>query len=295
MPVVALVVAAGAALLAGAQTKTAVERTVYITARDERGAYVPDLVAADLTVREGGREREIRRVGPSRARLKVSLAIDESLSPDVNIRRAVLRLVQQLQGSADIALYLVGLGNAKLLDYTADSATLLNAVNRLSLRAQGGGNLVESLYELARGQRSVEGRRVIVVLATEIPQRMTVTANGVLDQLRDTGTVLYAATLVGPAGTIEPPTPDMAHLETVEEVERDRALNDGTRQSGGLRLASLRLEGFQAALDRVAGELLHQYEVTYVMPAGSKSDGRVNVAAKRKGVTVRGPTQVPKL
>lgn len=296
MPFAALIaVTAGASLLAEAQTKTAVERTVYVTARDQGGAYVPDLRAADLTVKEAGKEREIRRVGPSRARLKVCLAIDESLSPDVSVRQAVLRFVQQFQGSADIALYLVGVGNAKLVDYTADPLAVLNGINRLPLRAQGGGNLVESLYELARGQRSLEGRRVIVVLTTEIPQRFTVTANGVLDQLRDTGTVLYAATLVGPAGTVEPPTPDTAHLETVEEVERDRALNDGTKQSGGLRLASLRMEGFQLALDRIGRELLHEYEVTYVIPAGTKSDGRVNITAKRKGVTVRGPTQVPKI
>ncbi len=86
------------------------------------------------------------------------------------------------------------------------------------------------------------------------------TANGVLDQLRDTGTVLYAATLVGPAGTADAPTPDMAHLETREEVERDRVLNDGTRQSGGLIVSSLRTDDFPAALDRIRGELLHQYD-----------------------------------
>lgn len=286
-------VTAGASLVAGVQTRTAVERTVYFTARNHSGAHVADLTAVDLTVKEGGKEREILRVGPSDARLKICLAIDEGLSPDVVIRQAASRFVEGLHGSADIALYLVGHGNAKLVDYTADYRPLLKAINSLPRRPQGGGNLVESLYELARGQRSIEGRRVIVMLATEIPQRITVTANGVLDQLRDSGTALYAVTLVGPAGTVPPPTPDMAHLETTEEVERDRALNDGTRQSGGLRLSSMRMDDFPAALDRIRGELLNQYELTYVMPAGSKSDGRVSITTKRKSLTVRGPARVP--
>jgi VWFA-related protein len=295
---IALAFAATAAawsVLAASQTKTAFERTVYFTARDQVGAHVPGLSPADISVRDGGREREIRRVGPSRTRLKLALAIDEGLSPDMIIRQAVQRFVQQLQGSADIAIYLVGVGNAKLVDYTSDQRTLVDAINKFPLRAQGGGNLVESLYELARLQRPVEGRRVIVILATEIPQRTTVTANGVLDQLRDSGAVLYAATLVGPAGTMETRTPESGNLETVEEIERDRALNDGTKQSGGLRLGSLRREGFQPLLDRISRELLSEYEVTYVIPAGSSSDGRLSITSKRKGITVRGPTRVPRL
>lgn len=283
---------AGASVLTGAQTGSAVERTVYFTATSQ-GTHVAGLTAADLRVRENGRNRDILRVAPSRDRLKVSLAIDEALSPDAVIRRAASRFVEQLR-DADIALYLVGHGNAKIVDYTADSGPVLKAIGQLPLRPQGGGNLVESLYELAKGQRSLEGRRAIVLLATETPQRTTVTANGVLEQLRDTGTVLYAATLVGPAGTADPPTPDMAHLETREEVERDRALNDGTRQSGGLIVSSMRTDDFPAALDRFRGELLHQYELTYVLPAGSKSDGRVSITTIRKGVTLRAPTQVPK-
>lgn len=288
-------VLAGAALLAHPQAGGDVERTVYFTARTQSGAHVANLTAADLQVVEGGRRRQILHVGPSDARLKVCLAIDEALAADDLIRQAALRFVEQLQGSADIALYLSGHGNAKLVDYTADPRPLQQAIRTFPRRAQGGGNLVESLYELARSQRSLEGRRAIVMLASEIPQRLTVTADGVLDQLRDNGTALYAVTLVGPAGTIPPPTPEMAHLETMDEVERDRALNDGTRQSGGLRLAAMRGDDFPAALDRIRAALQFQYRLSYLVPAGSKSDGRVSIATTRKGVTIHGPRQLPRI
>jgi len=284
--------AAGWSVPVGPQTRAPVERTVYVTATDQNGVYIANLEAADFSVKEGNAERPVLRVAPASARLKICLAIDEGLSPDAIVREAAARFIQQLQGSADIALHMVGPANTKLVDYTTDASLLIKLIAGLPSRAQGAGNLVESLFELAKTQRNVEGRRVLVVLATEVPQRRTVTAKGVIDQLRDTGAVLFAVTLSGPAGTAEPMTPDMAHLETTEEAERDRVLNDGTRQSGGFRVTALRVESFSAALDRIRGELLHQYELTYVLPAGAKSDGRVSITARKSGVTVRGPRVV---
>lgn len=287
--------AAGASVLVGAQTKPEIQRAVYFTAVDRAGTHITDLTPADLTIREGGRDRPVLTLHPSTARLKVSLAIAERLSPDIVVRQAVSRFIQQFQGAADIALYLIGAGNAKLVDYTRDPQPLLKALASLPMRSQGGGNLVESLFELTRDQRSIEGRRAIVLLATEVPEPTTVTANGVLDQLRDTGTVLYAATVVGPATSLQMSPDNMARLETVEEVERDRALNDGTRQSGGLRLPVLRVDDFSRALDSIRGELQHEWVATYTMPSGTKSDGRVSLSSKRRGVTVRSLSQLPKL
>ena len=86
-------VAAGASLFAGAQTIPAVQRTAYFTAPNQAGAYVADLTAADVTVKEGGKEREIVRVEPSGARLKICFAIDESLVADDEVRRAAYRFI----------------------------------------------------------------------------------------------------------------------------------------------------------------------------------------------------------
>jgi hypothetical protein len=286
--------AAAGPWLAAAQPAPAVQRTVYFTATNQAAEYVADLAAGDLTVKEGGKERAIVGVEPSRTRLKICFAIDESLAPDDNVRRAAYRFIEQLQGSADMALYLAGSGNARLVDYTSNPLFFLQALNGIPHRPQGGGNLVESLYRITKDQRGIEGRRVIVILTTEIPQRSSLTANGVLDELRDTGAVLHAATLVSAAVASEL-SPDMAHLETMDEVERDRVLNEGPKQSGGLRLSLLRMEAFPAALDRIRAELLHEYVVTYVIPAGSKSEGSLSISTKRKGVTIRSARRLPKI
>ena len=285
---------AGVSLIAGTQAKTAVTRTLYFTATDSKGIYVDDLRPEDLVVKDGGKVREILSAGRSTERLKISLAIDDSLSPNDTVRQAAAGLTLRLQDSADIALYLVGIGAFKIVDFGSNPLLLRQALNELPRRPQGGGSLVDALYQIVGETRRLEGRRVVVILTTTGPQRSSVTANGVLDQLRDTGAVLHAATLSG-VGTIEPPSPDSAHLEVAEEVERDRVLNEGPKQSGGLRLPLINMEAFTAALDRIRIELQHQCVMTYSIPAGSKTDGRINIESTRKGVTVRGPRQLPKI
>jgi hypothetical protein len=285
----------GVSLIAGTQATTAVTRSVYFTATDSRGLYVDDLRAAELVVKDGGKVREILRTGPSADRVKITLAIDDSLSPNDTVRRAAADLAERLQDSADIALYLVGNGAAKIVDFGSTPVQFRQALNEIPRRPQGGGSLVDALYQIIGETRRLEGRRVVVVLATTAAQRSSVTANGVLDQLRDTGAVLHAATLASSIGVIEPPTPEMAHLEVSEEVERDRVLNEGPKQSGGLRMSLLNMEALAGALDRIRNELQHQCVVSYVIPAGAKTDGRLSIESTRKGVTVRGPRQLPKI
>lgn len=288
---------AGASILAGAQTGRDV-RTIYAIAIDQRGAHVPDLTAEDLIVTEGGRVCEILRVEPSRSRLKVALAVDESLTPDNLVRQALAGFVDQVHQHGDIALYVIGRRNERRVDYTNDIMPFVRAINAFPIKAVNEANLVESLQEIAQEQRAHEGRRVIVTLATEISQFSSVTAEGVLEQLRAGRTVFYAATLAGFEIAAQPLDATsggrrLALENQVAGLERDRLFSDGTRQSGGLHLSLVQVGAFPAALTRIAGELRHQYAVSYVVPAGSKPDGRVSIVTRRDGVTVRGPNRVP--
>jgi hypothetical protein len=45
-------------------------------------------------------------------------------------------------------------------------------------------------------------------------------------------------------------------------------------------------------LGNIADELLHQYEITYTLPAGQKPDDKLEVKSKRKDVTVRAPSRL---
>ena len=292
--------AAGTTLPARAQSRIDVQRSLYVTAVDQSGAGVPDLTAADLTVKEGGKNREILRVERAQGRLKIALAVEELLTPYNVIRQALGGFIDRVQGSADIALYVVGRRSEKRVDYTSDIMPLVKAINAFPPRATDAGILVEALLGIAQEQRLLEGRRVIVAVATEVSQVSSVTAESVLGQIRNARGVLYAATLKGADVFAGPSDATSGGRRLALEgqasgLERDKVIGDGTRQSGGLRVSSVHIDGFPAALQRIAADLQYQYVVTYRIPAGSKSDGGVSVAASRKGLTVRGPTRVPDL
>ena len=52
-------------------------RTVYFSAVDAKGVHVTDLTAADLTVKEGGKDRAIEALRPARAPMQLSILVDD--------------------------------------------------------------------------------------------------------------------------------------------------------------------------------------------------------------------------
>ena len=269
-------------------------RTIYVTARGADKAPVAELHATDVVVREGGQARTILRVEPSRVPVHVAVAIEERLAPDDDVRRAVANFFDHVYQSGRVALYTVGRRTERRIDYTAEIVPFARAINGLPPRAVDPGDIVQAVRDIARDQRSREGRRAIVVLATEGAQPSSVTADGVLEQLRAGSGVLYAATLAGwsmstvPAGS----TSGGRRLDLegqVSGLERDRLYSEGTRQSGGIHVSFQRTAGMFPALERIAEELTRQFVVSY--EGDPLSDGAVVVEAARAGLTLRGPTR----
>ena len=288
----ALVVVA-AVILAAPQAASM--RTVYITAAATDGSRLASLDAADLVVKEGEQARQVLRVEPSRARLRVAVVVEEILTPDNDVRRALANFIDQIRESGELALYTVGRRIEKRVDYSSEIVPFANAINKFPARAVEPGDIVEALQEIAKDQRPREGRHVIVSVARQAMQVSTVTAEGVIEQLTGGRTVLYAATLASaetstiPSGT----TSGGRRLELegqVSGLERDKVFGSGTKQSGGLHLSSQRTAGLWNALERIAGELHNQYVVSY--EGDPRSDGSVTIEAARPGITVRVPTRV---
>jgi hypothetical protein len=284
----ALLVAAAAAVA----SQTGSVRTVYVTAAAADGSRLAALDVADLVVKEGDQARRVLKVEPSRAKLQVAIVVEELLTPDSDLRRSVANFIDQIRESGALALYTVGRRTEKRVGYTSEVLPFAAAINRFPVRAVEPGDLVQALQEIARDQRSLEGRHAIVAVATQTAQVSTVTADAVLQQLAGGRTVLYAATLTGSETSTIPfgSTSGGRRLDLegqVSGLERDKIFNDGTRQSGGLHLSSQRPAGLWNALERIAVELQHQYVVSY--DSDARSDGTVTIESTRRGITVRGP------
>jgi hypothetical protein len=274
--------------------QTGAMRTVYVTAAAADGSPLSSLDATDLVVKEGDQVRKVLRVEPSRARLRVAIAVEEILTPDNDVRRALANFIDQIRESGELALYTVGRRIEKRVDYSSEIVPFAAAINTFPARAVDPGDIVEALQEIAKDHRSREGRHAIVTVARQAMQVSTVTAEAVLEQLTAGRTVLYAATLAGAETSTIPSgaTSGGRRLELegqVSGLERDKVFSSGTRQSGGLHLSSPRTAGLWAALERIAGELRQQYVVSY--EADVRSDGTVTIEAARRNISVRGPTR----
>jgi hypothetical protein len=287
-----ILVFVAAAVSFAAQTGSV--RTVYVTAAAADGGRLAALDVADVVVKEGDQIRKVLKVEPSRTKLKVAIAVEELLTPDSDLRRAVANFIDQIRESGELALYTVGRRTEKRVGYTSEIVPFAAAINGFPARAVEPGDLVQALHEIARDQRSLEGRHAIVAVATQTAQVSTVTADAVLQHLIGGRTVLYAATVAGSETSTIPfgSTSGGRRLDLegqVSGLERDKIFNDGTRQSGGLHLSSQRAAGLWTALERIAAELTHQYVVSY--DADARSDGTVTIEAARKTISVRGPTR----
>ena len=263
-------------------------RIVYVTVTDGQGAPITDLTAADFSVKEGGKEREIASAEPAKVKMHLALMVEERLVADGSVRMGMFEFVKRLQGQADIALIVVGIRNTTVVDYTSSGDALVGGLNQLSLNPSPVSNVTEGILEVARSVEQQKAERpVIVALAFSGGQSGGAGSKDVLDRVRQSGAVMHTVTLAGFEGG---GTGSVGGLSDANN--REQVLGDGPKQSGGRRVEIVTTAAASKALQQIAGDLLAQYAVRYTLPDGTKPDKRISVSVKRRGVTLRAPTVV---
>jgi hypothetical protein len=248
---------------------------------------VTDLTAADFVVKEGGKEREVVQAEPAKTRLRLALGVEERLAPDTAVRQGIFEFVKRMAGAADISLITIGLANATIVDYTSDAGLLVEGINKLGLNASRESNMAEGILEIVEGFASAKPPRPAVVVVAIAGGQTSIDPRNFLAKLGDSGVTMHATTLGG--GRIS-----SAPLGALgEENSRDQVLGDGPKQSGGRHIDVNATAGFPKALQQIAGDLLAQYAITYVLPDGVKPGKRFNISTKRRGVTLRAPSTIP--
>ena len=72
---------------------------------------INDLTAADLVVKEGGKERDIVKAGPASAKMRLTLAVEERLMADAAVRQGMFAFMKRVIDAAEIRLVTIGLRN----------------------------------------------------------------------------------------------------------------------------------------------------------------------------------------
>jgi Ca-activated chloride channel homolog len=287
--VLATGVLASVSAAAPAAPFAAVMRTIYVTVVDKDGAKVPDLTAADFTIKESGKTAEIVKVEPATGKIRMALMIEERLAPDGAVRQGLFEFIKRMQPMAEISVISVGLRNTIVVDYTQSGDALVGALNQLSLNPQPTSNLMEGFLEIGRAiEKQRPERPVIVAVAFSGGQAGGASANEVLSQLRQSGAGLYSVTLGNAQGAGVGKLGEMG-----DEAGREQVLGDGAKQTGARRIEVVSTNQVQKALQQLADDLSSQYVIKYALPEGTKMDKRISVSLNKKGLTMRAPVVVP--
>lgn len=268
-------------------------RRVYVTAVDGAGAPVTDLTAADFTVKEGGKAREILKAGPAGGPIQVAILVDDNGTGI--FRYAVGKFIEALLGRAEFGISTVTGQLLRIVDYTPNAQALSEAIAKLNARpaTNDGGQLLDAIAETAQDlQKRKAGRPVILALTVGGEEHSTLPAHHVLDKLRQSGAALHVVVVANTALRSQS-NPGTAAGLLGENMNLNEVLGDGPKQSGGRRQEIVAATGIASGLEQLAQSLKHQYVIEYSLPDGVKPSDKLSVAVKRKGVTLRAPTRIP--
>lgn len=265
----------------------AAERDLVVSVLNQRGQPVEDFAPADLVVREDGVAREVLRVRKATAPLTIALLVDDSAAASSavsDMRLGLVGFLGALDPTADVALITLGERSTLVVDYTRDRERLKQGVLRIFARHGSGAYFLEAITDAARGltKRAPE-RPVIVSLMTEGVEFSTLAHQSVLPKLFASGAQFHAIVL----GAVV-----RANAQQDEIRNRNVVIDEGTRGTGGRRDQLLSSIAIGAAMKDLANELQHQWVVTYSRPESLIPPERVQVVAKREGLTVRARTRI---
>lgn len=264
---------------------TAGSRQVYVSAVDNKGAVVPGLTAADFTVREDGKPREVIDVRPAEAPLDLAVLIDDSEAAreaTTHLREGLAAMLERLRGKAEVALITIGERPTVLANYTKDTDLLRKQTDRLFPRTGAGAYLLDAILDASRGLAKRESdRKAILAITFEGVDYSNRHYQVVLDELRKTGAGLHVIAVGTPSSSLSD-----------EMRNRNLVIAEGTDRTGGRRDQVLAVSGIPDKLKQAADELVGQYLLTYGRPDTLIPGERLEVRSTRPNVTVRAPTRL---
>ncbi len=265
----------------------AAERDIVVSVLDQKKQPISDLAPADLVVREDGVAREVLRVRKATSPLTIALLIDDSAAASSamsDMRLGLAAFLDALDPRAEVALITFGERSSLLVDYTRDRARLKAGVQRLFERRGSGAYFLDALVDAARGlEKRAPERPVIVSMMTEGVEFSTLTYQPVLQRLYGSGAQFHALVLGAEV---------QANPAADEVRNRNIVLDEATRGTGGRRDQLLSSIAIGATLKELAAELQNQWILTYSRPESLIPPERVQVEAKRPGLTVRARTKL---
>jgi VWFA-related protein len=279
--VLAVAIAASGLIAPASAQAQARERTLFVSAVDEKGEPVDGLGPDAFIVRENGQRREVLRVSRATEPIDIALLVDNSraASDEITfIREALSKFVAMMAPNNRIAIVALADRPTVFVEYTNDVARLNSGIGRLFSMSESGMTLLDGIAETARGIEKREGpRAAIVPVVTDGIEFTNRYSRDVVQALKRAGASLHVVGM----GVFP-------HNEEHAIRERSFLLDEGPRASGGQRVTLLAPSALPGALQRLARELSSQYKVVYGRPESLFGFDELEIASARPGITMRG-------
>jgi VWFA-related protein len=258
------------------------ERTLYVSAVDDKGEPVEGLGPDAFIVREEGARREVLRVSRATEPIDIALLVDNSAAAADEItffREALSAFVAKMAPGNQVALITLSDRPTISVDYTNDPARLSEGVNRLFSMSQSGMTLLDGIVETARGmERRETPRAVILPVITDGIEFTNRYFRDVIAAMTRAGAALHVVTIGR-----------FLHAEEPHGIrERSFLLGEAPDATGGQQITLLSPTGLDPALQRLARELSSQYKVVYGRPQSLIAPEKIEVSSARPAITMRG-------
>jgi hypothetical protein len=261
----------------------ALERILYVSVvHEDTKAPVTELTPSDVIVHEDNVVREVLRVTPATTPMALAIVVDNSAAatPTIpDLRKALTSFVKSIEGLGPAALMGVAERPTILVDYTTDTAALQSGIDRLFGVPGSGATLLDTIVAASRGlQKREEDRAAIVVVTTENIEFSTLHYSQVLDALRESGAAMHAVVFLNARGS----------MGSDEARNRATVLDQGPRETGGVRLDSLTSMAYESQLTTLGAILKAQHRVVYARPESLIPPGKIRVEAAKPGLIAYG-------
>jgi Ca-activated chloride channel homolog len=261
---------------ARARSQSGSTKSILVTVLDKRGEPIPNLTAADFSVKEDGNTRQVTGATPATDPLYIALLVDTSqpppgtIPPTQSLRVGLSDFVKIIEAaSPKSAISLTEFGGAAVttVPLSSDTAPLTQHIDHLYPGQQAGAVMLEALVSAGDSlAHAPSPRRDIVSVTLGTPETSSLSANDVIRSVYASGASVWTVEIEAVGTTSSGAVSSMGGDNT---PARNVVVKTLTGASGGQELTAMSSSALRSLLTQVANALTSQYVVTYIRPDGA--------------------------